>query len=170
MTHEARVSGTNLYECLWHHGDSNIDSSYRYNNRQGNQFWHSVCTAQLRELYALGTIHNDLYIIGGQMKLKNQYHITNCVEKYSMEQDNWRTVAPLSVPLACHAVVTVKNRLFVMGGWTPQVRNLAENFNVYGVFTLYCPLCFCAGLSRCLFVFKKLLVACTAAWISQSSC
>ncbi|XP_054834794.1 kelch repeat and BTB domain-containing protein 12 [Eublepharis macularius] len=93
---------------------------YRYNS-QGNQFWQSLCTAQLRELYALGTIHNDLYVIGGQMKLKNQYHITNCVEKYSMEQENWRTVAPLPVPLACHAVVTVKNRLYVMGGWTPQM-------------------------------------------------
>ncbi|XP_062977442.1 kelch repeat and BTB domain-containing protein 12 [Elgaria multicarinata webbii] len=93
---------------------------YRYNSR-GNQFWQSLCTAQFRELYALGTIHNDLYIIGGQMKLKNQYHITNIVEKYSMEQDNWRNLAPLPVPLACHAVVTMKNRLYVMGGWTPQM-------------------------------------------------
>ncbi|KAF7249747.1 Kelch repeat and BTB domain-containing protein 12 [Varanus komodoensis] len=93
---------------------------YRY-NCQGNRFWQSLCSAQFRELYALGTIHNDLYIIGGQMKLKNQYHITNIVERYSMEQDNWRTVAPLPVPLACHAVVQVKNRLFAMGGWTPQM-------------------------------------------------
>ncbi|XP_060095675.1 kelch repeat and BTB domain-containing protein 12 [Heteronotia binoei] len=93
---------------------------YRYNS-QGNQCWQSLCTAQIRELYALGTLRNDLYVIGGQMKLKNQYHITNCVDKYSMEQENWRTVAPLPVPLACHAVVTVKNRLYVMGGWTPQM-------------------------------------------------
>ncbi|KAK9406151.1 kelch repeat and BTB domain-containing protein 12 [Crotalus adamanteus] len=55
------------------------------------------------------------------MKLKNQYQITNIVEKYSMEQENWRTLAPLPVPLACHAVVTVKNRLYVIGGWTPQM-------------------------------------------------
>ncbi|KAH0630164.1 hypothetical protein JD844_012850 [Phrynosoma platyrhinos] len=93
---------------------------YRYNS-QGNQFWQSLCSGQFRELYALGTIHNDLYIIGGQMKLKNQYHITNIVERYSMEEDNWRTLAPLPVPLACLAAVTVKNRLYVMGGWTPQM-------------------------------------------------
>nr|XP_020667169.1 kelch repeat and BTB domain-containing protein 12 isoform X1 [Pogona vitticeps] len=93
---------------------------YRYNS-QGNRFWQSLCAGQFRELYALGTLHNDLYIIGGQMRLKNQYHITNIVEKYSMEEGNWRTLAPLPVPLACHAVVTVKNRLYVMGGWTPQM-------------------------------------------------
>ncbi|XP_053143859.1 kelch repeat and BTB domain-containing protein 12 isoform X2 [Hemicordylus capensis] len=93
---------------------------YRFKSR-GNHFWQSLCTVQFREQYALGTIHNDLYVIGGQMKLKNQYRITNCVEKYSMEQDNWRTTAPLPVPLACHAVVTVKNRLYIMGGWTPQM-------------------------------------------------
>ncbi|KAK2529483.1 Kbtbd12 [Columba guinea] len=82
---------------------------------------YSLCTTQLRELYALGTIHNDLYVIGGQMKVKNQYLVTNCVEKYSMEQGTWRSTAPLPVPLACHGVVTVKNKLYVLGGWTPQM-------------------------------------------------
>lgn len=75
------------------------------------------------------------------MKLKNQYHITNCVGKYSMEQENWRALAPLPVPLACHAAVTVKNRLYVMGGWTPQVRNIAEPSSIYGV--LFHPYCLC---------------------------
>ncbi|KGL84578.1 Kelch repeat and BTB domain-containing protein 12, partial [Tinamus guttatus] len=93
---------------------------YRY-RQQGNQCWHSLCTTQFRELYALGTIRNDLYIIGGQMKIKNQYLVTNCVEKYSMEQDTWRSRAPLPLPLACHAAVTVKSSLYVLGGWTPQM-------------------------------------------------
>ncbi|XP_057273499.1 kelch repeat and BTB domain-containing protein 12 [Pezoporus wallicus] len=93
---------------------------YRYHQR-GNQFWHSLCTTEQRELYALGTIHNDLYVIGGQMKVKNQYLVTNSVEKYSMEQGTWRTTAPLPVPLACHMVVAVKNKLYVLGGWTPQM-------------------------------------------------
>ncbi|KFV62604.1 Kelch repeat and BTB domain-containing protein 12, partial [Dryobates pubescens] len=88
---------------------------------RGNQFWQSLCTAEFRELYALGTIHNDLYVIGGQMKVKNQYLVTNCVEKYSMEQGTWRSTAPLPLPLACHVVVTVKNKLYVLGGWTPQM-------------------------------------------------
>ncbi|XP_054072275.1 kelch repeat and BTB domain-containing protein 12 isoform X2 [Rissa tridactyla] len=94
--------------------------SLRYRQR-GNQFWHSLCSTQLRELYALGTLQNDLFVIGGQMKVKNQYLVTNCVEKYSMEQGTWRSTAPLPVPLACHAVVTVKNKLYVLGGWTPQM-------------------------------------------------
>ncbi|XP_016156821.1 PREDICTED: kelch repeat and BTB domain-containing protein 12 isoform X2 [Ficedula albicollis] len=95
-------------------------SSPKYHQR-GNHFWHSLCTTQLRELYALGTAHNDLYVIGGQMKVKNQYLVTNCVEKYSMEQGSWRSTAPLPVPLACHVVVTVKDKLYVLGGWTPQM-------------------------------------------------
>ncbi|KAM7125844.1 kelch repeat and BTB domain-containing protein 12 isoform 2-T3 [Molossus nigricans] len=93
---------------------------YRYHDRR-NQFWEKLCTTEFRELYALGSIHNDLYIIGGQMKIKNQYLITNCVDKYSVERDNWKRVSPLPLQLACHAAVTVNNKLYVIGGWTPQM-------------------------------------------------
>ncbi|GAB5568342.1 kelch repeat and BTB domain-containing protein 12 isoform X1 [Prionailurus iriomotensis] len=79
---------------------------YRYHDR-GNQFWEKLCTAEFRELYALGCVCNDLYVIGGQMKVKNQYLITNCVDKYSVERDSWRRVSPLPLQLACHAVVTM---------------------------------------------------------------
>ncbi|KAM8929961.1 kelch repeat and BTB domain-containing protein 12 isoform 1-T1 [Pelodytes ibericus] len=82
--------------------------------------WERYCTAEYRELYALASVHNDLYLIGGQMKMKNQYVITNCVEKFSGEGECWRNVSPLPVPLACHAVVNLNNKLYVMGGWTPQ--------------------------------------------------
>uniref|UniRef100_A0A8C0DDC6 Kelch repeat and BTB domain containing 12 n=1 Tax=Balaenoptera musculus TaxID=9771 RepID=A0A8C0DDC6_BALMU len=93
---------------------------YRYHDR-GNQFWEKLCTTEFRELYALGTVHNDLYVIGGQMKVKNQYLITNCVDKYSVERDTWKRVSPLPLQLACHAVVTVNNTLYATGGWTPQM-------------------------------------------------
>lgn len=56
------------------------------------------------------------------MKIKNQYLITNCVDKYSVDQDNWKRVCPLPLQLACHAVVTVNKKLYVIGGWTPQVK------------------------------------------------
>ncbi|XP_053768547.1 kelch repeat and BTB domain-containing protein 12 isoform X3 [Desmodus rotundus] len=98
---------------------------YRYHDR-GNQFWEKLCTAEFRELYALGSVHDDLYVIGGQMKIKNQYLITNCVDKYSVDQDNWKRVSPLPLQLACHAVVTVNNKLYVIGGWTPQMDLPAE--------------------------------------------
>ncbi|XP_045706217.1 kelch repeat and BTB domain-containing protein 12 [Phyllostomus hastatus] len=98
---------------------------YRYHDR-GNQFWEKLCTTEFRELYALGSVHDDLYVIGGQMKIKNQYLITNCVDKYSVEQDIWKTVSPLPLQLACHAVVTVNNKLYVIGGWTPQMDLPAE--------------------------------------------
>ncbi|XP_012887792.1 PREDICTED: kelch repeat and BTB domain-containing protein 12 isoform X2 [Dipodomys ordii] len=79
---------------------------YRYHDR-GNQFWEKLCTTEFRELYALGSIQNDLYVVGGQMKIKNQYLITNCVDKYSVEQDSWKRVSPLPLQLACHAVLTM---------------------------------------------------------------
>ncbi|KAM4721122.1 kelch repeat and BTB domain-containing protein 12 [Rhinophrynus dorsalis] len=92
----------------------------RYHNR-GNYCWERLCSAEYRELYALGSVCNDLYLIGGQMKLKNRYVITNCVDKFSMDNDCWKSVSPLPVPLACHVAVTLNNKLFVMGGWTPQI-------------------------------------------------
>ncbi|KAM9327128.1 kelch repeat and BTB domain-containing protein 12 [Gastrophryne carolinensis] len=91
----------------------------RYHNR-GSYCWEKLCSAEYRELYALGSVHNDLYLIGGQMKLKNQYVITNSVDKYVTEKESWRSMSPLPIPLACHAVVTLNNKLYVMGGWTPQ--------------------------------------------------
>ncbi|XP_022377119.1 kelch repeat and BTB domain-containing protein 12 [Enhydra lutris kenyoni] len=113
------VSGEASASKLSRQKNKNVEI-YRYHDR-GNQFWEKLCTAEFRELYALGSVHNDLYVIGGQMKVKNQYLITNCVDKYSVEQDSWRRVCPLPLQLACHAVVTVNNKLYVLGGWTPQM-------------------------------------------------
>ncbi|XP_038668656.1 kelch repeat and BTB domain-containing protein 12 [Scyliorhinus canicula] len=91
----------------------------RYHVR-GNQHWEKLCSAPFRELYAAGTAHGNLYLIGGQMKLKGKYLITNCVDKYTLETGQWRSVAPLPLSLACHAAVTVGNHIYVLGGWTPQ--------------------------------------------------
>lgn len=67
------------------------------------------------------------------MKVKSRNLVTNCVEKYCMEQGTWRSAAPLPVPLACHGVVAVKNKLYVLGGWTPQVKKCAS----YSVLFVY---------------------------------
>ncbi|KAG8432335.1 hypothetical protein GDO86_016831 [Hymenochirus boettgeri] len=98
----------------------------RYHNR-GSSCWESLCSAEYRELYALGSVRNNLYLIGGQMKYKNQYVITNCVERFTVDNESWRNVSPLPIPLACHSAVTLNNKLFVMGGWTPQVANILHN-------------------------------------------
>ncbi|XP_067908458.1 kelch repeat and BTB domain-containing protein 12 [Heterodontus francisci] len=92
----------------------------RYHVR-GNQHWEKLCSAPFRELYTVGTVHGNLYLIGGQMKLKGKYVITNCVDKYILETGEWRSVAPLPLSLACHAAVTVHNQIYVLGGWTPQM-------------------------------------------------
>lgn len=55
------------------------------------------------------------------MKLKNQFLITNCVERWSLQGGPWRSAAPLPLPLAYHSVVRMKDCLYVMGGRTPQV-------------------------------------------------
>ncbi|XP_055503940.1 kelch repeat and BTB domain-containing protein 12 [Leucoraja erinacea] len=92
----------------------------RYHVR-GSQQWERVYSAPFRELYSLGTAQGCLYLIGGQMKLKNRYAITNCVDKLVLETGQWRSTAPLPLPLACHGTVAVGNQIYVMGGWTPQM-------------------------------------------------
>lgn len=109
-----------LHACIYKYPFVTCLSLFRYHHR-GNYCWEKLCSAEYRELYALGSVHNDLYLIGGQMKHKNRYIITNCVDKYLAENESWRSVSPLPLPLACHAVVTLNNKLYVMGGWTPQV-------------------------------------------------
>ncbi|KAM4800118.1 kelch repeat and BTB domain-containing protein 12 isoform X2 [Urocitellus parryii] len=93
---------------------------YRYRDG-GSPCWEKLASTEFRELYALGSVHKDLYVVGGQMKVKNQYLVTNCVDRYSVERDTWKRVSPLPLQLACHAVVTVGEQLYVIGGWTPQM-------------------------------------------------
>lgn len=83
--------------------------------------WEHLTSAEYRDSYALGSLGDALYLLGGQMKLKNQYIITNCVERWSLQGGPWRSAAPLPLPLAFHSVVRMNDRLYVMGGRTPQV-------------------------------------------------
>ena len=83
--------------------------------------WEHLSSAEYRDSYALGSLGDTLYLLGGQMKLKNQYLITNCVERWSLKGGPWRSAAPLPLPLAYHSVVRMKGRLYVLGGRTPQV-------------------------------------------------
>ncbi|XP_008283585.1 kelch repeat and BTB domain-containing protein 12 [Stegastes partitus] len=92
---------------------------YRYKvEAQGS--WERLTSAEYRDSYALSSLGDTVYLMGGQMKLKNQFIITNCVERWSLQGGPWRSAAPLPMPLAYHSVVRMKDRLYVMGGRTPQ--------------------------------------------------
>ncbi|XP_077385086.1 kelch repeat and BTB domain-containing protein 12 [Festucalex cinctus] len=92
---------------------------YRYKvEAQGS--WERLTSAEYRDSYGLGSLGDTLYLIGGLMKLKNQLLITNCVERWSLQGGRWRSAAPLPMPLAYHSVVRLKDRLYVIGGKTPQ--------------------------------------------------
>ncbi|XP_045884887.1 kelch repeat and BTB domain-containing protein 12 [Micropterus dolomieu] len=98
--------------------DMNVEI-YRYKvEAQGS--WERLTSAEYRDSYALGSLGDTLYLLGGQMKLKNQFLITNCVERWSLQGGPWRSAAPLPMPLAYHSVVRIKDRLYVIGGRTPQ--------------------------------------------------
>ncbi|XP_023117936.1 kelch repeat and BTB domain-containing protein 12 [Amphiprion ocellaris] len=98
--------------------DMNVEI-YRYKvEAQGS--WERLTSAEYRDSYTLGSLGDTLYLMGGQMKLKNQFLITNCVERWSLQGGPWRSAAPLPMPLAYHSMVRMKDRLYVMGGRTPQ--------------------------------------------------
>ncbi|KAL4630675.1 kelch repeat and BTB domain-containing protein 12 [Arapaima gigas] len=82
--------------------------------------WEKLCSVEYRDMYALGALGDTLYLLGGQMKLKNQYLITNSVDRWSLKGGPWRSSVPLPIPLASHCVVSLKNCLYVLGGRTPQ--------------------------------------------------
>ncbi|KAM9855244.1 kelch repeat and BTB domain-containing protein 12-like [Aulostomus maculatus] len=93
---------------------------YRYDKAEEN-CWVQLCSAPHRDMHALGLLGDGLYVIGGQMKVHNHYIITNSVERWSLKRGgSWLSFAPLPVPLACHCSVTLEERLYVLGGWTPQ--------------------------------------------------
>ncbi|XP_028826218.1 kelch repeat and BTB domain-containing protein 12 [Denticeps clupeoides] len=104
--------------------DRNVEI-FRYNlDAQGT--WRHLCTAEYRDSYGLGSLGDTLYLVGGQMKLKNQYLITNSVDRWCMQGGPWRSAAPLPLPLAYHSVVRLKDCLYVLGGRTPQSYRMDE--------------------------------------------
>lgn len=94
---------------------------FRYDSSEDNS-WMLLCSAAHRDMHALGVLGEALYLIGGQMKIRNHYVITDSVERWSLKRGgSWLSFAPLPLALACHCTVSVKERLYVLGGWTPQV-------------------------------------------------
>uniref|UniRef100_A0A3P8SE04 Kelch repeat and BTB domain containing 12 n=1 Tax=Amphiprion percula TaxID=161767 RepID=A0A3P8SE04_AMPPE len=86
-----------------------------------NNSWVELCSAAYRDMYALGLVGDCLYLIGGQMKVRNHYIITDSMERWSLKRGgSWLSFAPLPLPLACHCAVSLKEHLYVLGGWTPQ--------------------------------------------------
>ncbi|KAG9277150.1 kelch repeat and BTB domain-containing protein 12 [Astyanax mexicanus] len=95
-------------------------------NQEAQGSWKHLSSAEYRDSYALSSLGDNLYLIGGQMKLKNQYLITNSVDRWSLQGGPWRSAAPLPMPLAYHSVVRMKTCLYVLGGRTPQTYRTDE--------------------------------------------
>ncbi|KAM9535682.1 kelch repeat and BTB domain-containing protein 12 isoform 2-T2 [Salvelinus alpinus] len=110
-------------------GEAGVRKMARQTNRNVEIFrhrveaqgtWEHLSSAEYRDSYALGALGDTIYLLGGQMKLKNQYLITNSVERWSLQGGPWHSAASLPIPLAYHSVVRLKDRLYVLGGRTPQ--------------------------------------------------
>ncbi|KAK5894772.1 hypothetical protein CesoFtcFv8_011428 [Champsocephalus esox] len=93
---------------------------YRYDQSEKNSLM-KLCSTAHRDMYALGLLGDALYMMGGQMKVHNHYIITDNVSRWSLKRGgSWISFSPLPLPLACHCTVSLKERLYVLGGWTPQ--------------------------------------------------
>ncbi|XP_011475489.1 kelch repeat and BTB domain-containing protein 12 isoform X3 [Oryzias latipes] len=65
---------------------------YRYSDSEEDR-WVKVCSAPYRDI----------------------------VQRWCLKREgSWLSFAPLPLPLACHCIVSSKDHLYVLGGWTPQ--------------------------------------------------
>ncbi|KAJ8259939.1 hypothetical protein GJAV_G00175210, partial [Gymnothorax javanicus] len=120
VTHDNQivVAGEAGARRLSRESSQNVDL-YRYNeSAQGS--WKKLSSAEHRDMYALGVVGDTLFLLGGMMKLRKKYFMTNSVERWSMRGGAWRSTTPLPLPLAYHCAVTLNDRLYVLGGRTPQ--------------------------------------------------
>lgn len=112
------VSGEANARKMARQKDINVEI-FRYKvEAQGS--WERMTSAEYRDSYGLASLGDTLYLVGGLMRLKNQYLITNCVQRWTLKGGPWRSAAPLPLPLAYHSVVKMNERLYVIGGRTPQ--------------------------------------------------
>ncbi|XP_048212315.1 kelch repeat and BTB domain-containing protein 12 isoform X2 [Perognathus longimembris pacificus] len=92
---------------------------YRYHDR-GNQFWEKLCTTEFRELYALGSIQNDLYVVGGQMKMdlpeEEPDILSNKLLRYDPSQDQWQELAPMQYSKYRFSAAVASGEIYVLGG------------------------------------------------------
>lgn len=103
---------------------------FRYSNSE-EKIWVKLCSAPYRDMYSLGLAEDALYLIGGQMKVHNHYIITDSVDRWSLKRgSSWLSFAPLPLALACHSTVNLKEHLYVLGGWTPQVQGGLNVLNI----------------------------------------
>ncbi|KAG7277835.1 hypothetical protein CRUP_006735 [Coryphaenoides rupestris] len=88
--------------------------------------WECLTSAEYRDSFALGSVGDTVYLLGGLMRLKNEHLFTNSVERWCLQGGPWRSAAPLPLPLAYHSAVTLKDRLYVIGGRTPQSNRIDD--------------------------------------------
>ncbi|XP_054464763.1 kelch repeat and BTB domain-containing protein 12-like [Anoplopoma fimbria] len=93
---------------------------YRYDRSEENR-WAPLCSAAHRDMYGLGLLGDAVFLIGGQVRVSGHYVVTDSVERWSLKRGgSWLSFAPLPLRLACPCTVSLKEHLYVMGGWTPQ--------------------------------------------------
>ncbi|XP_006169875.1 kelch repeat and BTB domain-containing protein 12 isoform X4 [Tupaia chinensis] len=113
---------------------------YRYHDR-GARFWEKLCATEFRELYALGSIHDDLYVVGGQMKVdlpdEEPDRLSNRLFEYDPGRDQWRERAPMKFSRYRFSTAVVSSEVYVLGGIgcvgrdRGQVRKCLDEVEIY---------------------------------------
>ncbi|KAM3832484.1 LOW QUALITY PROTEIN: kelch-like protein 42 [Vipera latastei] len=104
-------------------GSQEIAAAHRYNPWLNE--WRPLASLnQKRANFKLLAVSGKLYAVGGQ-----SLSSVECLQP--PEQDWWTFVAPLPAPLVEFSACECKEKIYVMGGYTPRDRNL----NIWE----YCP-------------------------------
>ncbi|PQE07124.1 kelch repeat-containing protein [Rutstroemia sp. NJR-2017a BVV2] len=111
-----------LLFTTWCTAVSPFSANYSPLPKQGK--WTTLPSIPLypRQEHTTVAIASSIYIIGGVIPFLNNetFPTVTLVQRYSIPTQTWRTVASLPLPLNHANAVVLNNKIYVLGGLTPQ--------------------------------------------------
>lgn len=83
--------------------------------------------------YQIAAHGNYIYAFGGfaySAEHKPKWKSLDVIDRYSISENKWETIAHLNLPRSSNVAVTIDNKVYLVGGWngTPKFENDADGF------------------------------------------
>ncbi len=128
-----------LYMCGGHQGAEHTYPPESFSNEfmvydiDTNKWTTLPPRPHLAHGYQLAAYGEYIYAFGGfaySAEHKPKWKSLDAIDRYSIRENKWETIAKLHLPRSSNVAVTIDNKVYLAGGWnaTPKFENDADGF------------------------------------------